>query len=85
MKTGKKVIILDDIKSESIAQAIFILNDGADEFAAVSEVESIVGEYLGGVPLSSFARHTSLKRVVLLSTCAALFISVLLFCVVKIL
>lgn len=85
MKAEKKVIILDNIKSEIIAQAIFILNDGAaDEFSAVSEAERIVWEYLGGVPLSRLARHTPAKRAVFLSVLAVLLISAILFCVIKI-
>ena len=56
MKAAKKVIILDNIDSPHIAQAIFILNDSVqDEFSAVIEAERIIDEYLGGTPLSKFS------------------------------
>ena len=84
MKAEKKVIILDNIKSEHIKQAIFILNDDADDFSAVSEAERIVWEYLGGVPLSRLARRGSVKRVLFWSSVGALFLFTLLFCAIKI-
>ena len=56
MKAAKKVIILDDIDSPHIAQAIFILNDtDPDEFSAVIEAERIIDDYLNGMPLSKFS------------------------------
>lgn len=52
MEASKKVIILNNIKSKQISQAIFILNDGeVDEFSAVREAEDIVSAYLDGKPL----------------------------------
>ena len=56
MKAAKKVIILDNIDSPHIAQAIFILNDSdPDEFSAVIEAEKIIDDYLNGIPLSRFS------------------------------
>lgn len=47
MGTTKRVIILSDVKSPLIAQAIFILKDDAgDEFHAVAEAERIVDAYM---------------------------------------
>ena len=64
MNTAKKVIILDKIQSPIIAQAIFILKDGAgDEFSAVEEAERIVAEYMAENPV--FKRRRSLIPVIL--------------------
>ena len=47
MDTTKRVIILTDVKSPMISQAIFILKDGVeDEFHAVAEAERIVEKYM---------------------------------------
>ena len=47
MNLSKRVIILDKINSPAIAQAIFILKDGAEcEFSAVAEAERIVAEFM---------------------------------------
>ncbi|MBR5535290.1 MAG: hypothetical protein IKU60_01445 [Clostridia bacterium] len=58
MNTAKKVIILDKIKSPVIAQAIFILKDGAEDgFSAVEEAERIVAEYMAEHPVFKERRH----------------------------
>ena len=63
MKAAKKVIILDNIDSPQIAQAIFILNDAiGDEFSAVIEAERIIDDYLGGMPLSKFSGNRFFKK-----------------------
>lgn len=47
MDSTKRVIILTDLKSPMISQAIFILKDGVeDEFHAVAEAERIVEKYM---------------------------------------
>ncbi len=47
MSFSKRVIILNNVKSPDIAQAIFILRDkSVDDFSAVNEAERIVDEYL---------------------------------------
>ncbi len=46
MRSDKKVIILDNIKSDCIEQAMFILKDGRPEnIDAVSEAEKIIENY----------------------------------------
>ncbi len=46
MRSDKKVIILDDIKSDCIEQAMFILKDSRPEnIDAVSEAERIIENY----------------------------------------
>lgn len=46
MRSDKKVIILDNIKSDCIEQAMFILKDGRPEnLDAVSEAEKIIENY----------------------------------------
>lgn len=78
MEASKKVIILDNIKSNRIAWAIFVLKDGeTDEFSAVREAEAIVSDYLSGKPLFR-KKKSNLKRIILiflacLSFSAALF------------
>ena len=47
MNFSKRVIILNNVKSPDIAQAIFILRDtSCDDFSAVNEAERIVDEFL---------------------------------------
>ncbi len=47
MNFSKRVIILNNVKSPEIAQAIFILRDRcSDDFSAVTEAERIVDEFL---------------------------------------
>lgn len=49
MNIAKRVIILDKLNSPVIAQAIFILKEGAEcEFSAVAEAEKIVADYITG-------------------------------------
>lgn len=70
METSKKVIILNNIKSKRIAQAIFILNDGeTDEFSAVREAERLVMEYLDGEPLCAKKRPKALTLVCIFLSC----------------
>lgn len=77
METSKKVIILDNIKSKRIAQAIFILNDGeTDEFSAVCEAEKIVREYLDGKPLCAKRRSLPLALALIFLCCT--FVSLIL-------
>ena len=53
MGTTKRVIILSNVKSPLIAQAIFILKDDAgDEFYAVEEAERIVDRYMAKTSFS---------------------------------
>jgi len=53
MQASKRVIILDNLNSSRISQAIFILSDGAsDDFCAIKEAERLIADYLGGQPLS---------------------------------
>lgn len=78
MEASKKVIILDNIKSKRISQAIFILNDGeTDEFSAVREAERLVREYLDGEPLCLKKRPRALALAAVFLCCTL--ISLVLF------
>ena len=60
MRTTKRVIILSNVKSPLIAQAIFILKDDAgDEFHAVAEAERIVDAYMAKACFSKRIRNFS--------------------------
>lgn len=45
MRSDKKVIILDNINSDCIEQAMFILKDGGGTNDAVAEAERIIEKY----------------------------------------
>lgn len=64
MNMAKRVIILNKLNSPIIAQAIFILKEGAEcEFSAVVEAERIVADYMADS--SAFAPKRRLMPVVI--------------------
>lgn len=76
MNFSKRVIILNNVKSPEIAQAIFILRDkSVDDFSAVTEAERIVDEYLYCSPKPPFHGKKGLFIALglVLSACGVLF------------
>lgn len=61
MSLSKRVIILNNIDSPDIAQAIFILRDNSSGgFSAVDEAERIVQEYMAKAPMEKKLDKTAL-------------------------
>lgn len=80
LDASKKVIILDNLKSKRISQAIFILNDGeTDEFSAVREAERLVTDYLAGKPLCVSKKSKPLKFLLLFLGCTLFSLILFLF------
>ncbi len=67
----RKIVVLNDIKSPKIEQAIFILRDDAESALAdaVSEAEKIVSMYLGEVrePISMLPDKKVKKAPIILA------------------
>ena len=80
----RKIVVLNNLKSQRIEQAIFILRDesNSSEADAVSEAERIVDAYLSDMQKPLFDKNTLKKKknkhIILISS-AALIVSFLLF------
>lgn len=83
--TTHRVVILKDVNSAIISQAILILknSDGVCEAAVLEEAERVVEKYMKSAP-SLKDKNDGVFMISLLSMAAIIFISVCVFTVFKI-